>query len=179
VFTEEFLINPDRPFVYLSFDHIGTGVRFSEDEPSTRIWLRIVNNCQLAIKVRTFGVPDGALAGEVGLLHEVVEDQPILTISADIPPKSAEHRNDVGMMPSGYQAELSSAATIGPGKDILFSVPANHIGQNWHIEIPIDFVLPPSHGLRNETVGGEPSVRVSYSEWDLPPAVKKSLLKSR
>ena len=155
--------------MYISFDHIGTGARLSQDEPSTRIWLHLVNNCQLAIEVRTSGVPEGALAGEVGLLHDVVENQPILTVSADTPPQSAEPKGNSRKMPSGYGAELSSATTIAPGKDILFSIPTNHIGTDWHIEIPIKFVLPPSHRLRDETIGGETSIRVSYSEWDLPP----------
>jgi len=178
--AEHFLVNPDRPFVYLSFDRIGTGVRFGEGEPSTRIWLHLVNNCKLPIKVRTFGVPHGAAAGEVGLLHDVVEDQPILTISSDIDAQSdADQKSNSGKMPSGYQAELSSAAIIAPGKDILFSIPTNHIGDHWHIEIPFRFDLPPSHKLRDETVGGEPSIRISYSEWDLPPASRKSLPKGR
>ena len=30
-----FFRDPDKPFVYLKFDHIGTGVRRSENEPST------------------------------------------------------------------------------------------------------------------------------------------------
>jgi len=178
--AERFLLNPDRPFVYLSFDHIGVGERFSQDEPSTRIWLRLVNNCQLPIKVRTFGVPHGTAAGEIGVLHDVVEDHPILTISADVVPKSnADQKINRGKVPSGYQAELSSATTIASGKDLVFSIPTNHIGDHWHIEIPIQFDLPPSHSLRDEAIGGETSIRISYSEWDLPPSVRPSLPKGQ
>ena len=67
-----FVIDPNRPFVYLRFDHMGPGIRRSEGEPSSRIWLRLVNNCRVPIIVSTFGVPDGSPKGEIGVMDEVV-----------------------------------------------------------------------------------------------------------
>src|ERR1700693_1105008 len=39
-----FVIDPNRPYAYLKFDHIGPGIQRNEKEPRLRIWLRLVNN---------------------------------------------------------------------------------------------------------------------------------------
>jgi hypothetical protein len=44
-----FVRDANRPFVYLKFDPIGTGVRRSDHEPSSRIWLQLVNNCNVQV----------------------------------------------------------------------------------------------------------------------------------
>jgi hypothetical protein len=49
------LINVNRPFVYVKFDHIGPGARRSVDEPNSRIFLRLTNNCRIPILVRANG----------------------------------------------------------------------------------------------------------------------------
>src|ERR1700688_3413551 len=53
-----FVINPNRPYVYLKFDHIGKGIQRWESEPTSRIWLLLTNNCRLPITVNTYGLPD-------------------------------------------------------------------------------------------------------------------------
>lgn len=150
-------------------------MRFSQGEPPTRIWLHLVNNCALAIRVNTSGVPDGSVQGEVGVLHEVVEEQPILTIYSDQDEHSPKKRDHVGKKPPGYDAELSSAATIAPGQSILFSIPTNHLSESWHIEIPITFVfgLSRSSHMRDESIGGEPIIRVRYSLFEAPNPLRQ------
>src|SRR5260370_6825815 len=70
--AKDFIIDPNRPFVYLRFDHIGKGIPRDEDEPATRIWLRLTNNCGVPIVVSTFGVPPGSPKAEGGGMKEVV-----------------------------------------------------------------------------------------------------------
>ena len=70
--THSFVRDPDRPFVYLKFDHLGTGVRRSENEPPARIWLRFVNNCNTAIQLHTYRAPQGSLSDELGVTDNVV-----------------------------------------------------------------------------------------------------------
>jgi hypothetical protein len=65
------LINSKRPFVYLIFDHIGPGVPEFDSEPPTRIWLRLVNNSSMRIKVQTQAIPSGRPSGEVGVVDEI------------------------------------------------------------------------------------------------------------
>ena len=44
---------------------------------------------------------------------------------------------------------VASLITIGPGEEILFSLPVNHLNKNWHIEIPFNFELPQGKGPRD------------------------------
>jgi len=71
-----FVIDQNRPYVYLRFDHMSAGERFSDDEPPKRVWFRFVNNCGVGVVLRTFGVPEGSPKDEVGVMHNVVKDVP-------------------------------------------------------------------------------------------------------
>jgi hypothetical protein len=70
--AKSFLIDEKRPFVYIEFDHIGPGAPWSPDEPASRIWLHLRNNCRVPIVVLANGVPDGSPKDEVGVMHDVV-----------------------------------------------------------------------------------------------------------
>src|ERR1700733_517886 len=78
-----FVRDANRPFVYLKFDHVGTGVRRNDNEPPSRVWLQFVNNCNVPILLHAYGVPDGSPAGELGVMDDVVPNRAILTITAD------------------------------------------------------------------------------------------------
>lgn len=171
--TNDFVIDENRQYVYLVFDHMGKGPRFADDEPATRIWFKLVNNCRVPIRVRTFGTPKGSVDGEVGVLHDVVKDDEMIEITSDLdPPRS---RKVERKMPVGYVAELSSAATIAPNGSLLFSVPTTHLNDSWHIEIPFEFKIPTGKCCRPENVGGEPKMVLRYSIWDLPTDIKREL----
>jgi len=177
--TKDFLINPNRSFVYLKFDHIGKGIRFGEGEPTTRLWLRIVNNCRVSVVFTTFGVPDGSPKGEQGVMHEVVANAPP-EIVIDYSPfdkrigqvQEPPGKPEEDAMPRGYFSHLASASSISPGEEILFSVPIDHIGKRWHMEIPFHFDLPPGKGPRADHVGGQPNMAIAYSLYDLPTKVQ-------
>ncbi len=128
-----FVIDENRTYIYLLFDHAGTGIRISDDEPLQRVWFRFVNNCNIGITVRTFGVPEGSLKDEVGVIHNVVKDAPQFRASSDIgndapllSTQKSELRQETAM-PAGYDFELSSTVTLRPGKSLLFSVPLTHL----------------------------------------------------
>jgi hypothetical protein len=73
-----FIIDANRPFVYLKLDHFGPGEPWGDGEPPFRIWFRFVNNCNVPVQVRTFGGPDGAL----GVMDSVVANpEPLIVIS--------------------------------------------------------------------------------------------------
>ena len=190
-----FVRNANQPFVYLKFDHIGTGVRRSNNEPSSRIWFQFVNNCNVSIRLRVYGVPEGRAADEVGVMDNVVPDPPMLTITSDAEVKvDAKHdfaikgnaagvgmgRGQKGQMPSGYVAEVSGAISVLPGQSVLFSVPTNHIGTKdgrWHMEIPFSFATPKGHGSRDSATGGEPVMSLWYSLYDLPDEARAAIIK--
>jgi hypothetical protein len=183
----DFVIDENRPYVYLVFDHMGKGPRFTEDEPATRIWFKLVNNCRVPIRVRTFGAPKSDsdavrsfgtpnLGSEVGVLHDVVRDTEMLVITSDLDPRPTEKK--LSKMPIGYVAELSSVATIAPSASLLFSVPTNHLGENWHMEIPFNFEVP-RKCCRPENIGGEPKMVLLYSISDLPDNIKHQVRAQR
>jgi hypothetical protein len=174
-----FLIDVNRPFVYAKFDHIGPGVPRSVDEPNSRIWLRLTNNCRIPILVRANGVPDESPKDEVGLQYDVVSNPPLRGMVSFSPSRkdepqtgpngeTQESETKADEIPRGYMEEVSSLVTIGPGEDILFSMPVNHLSKRWHVEIPFEFELPKGKGSRNPANGGIPVMVVQYSLWDLP-----------
>jgi hypothetical protein len=117
----QFVIDADRPFVYLKFVRYGPGIPFRDDEPKERIWFKLVNNCKVPIVIETLGVPDGSLANEVGLIHRVVRDErwglivdapppppmpslpPGLTDFPPAPPAVSEADRKPEEMPAGYR----------------------------------------------------------------------------
>jgi hypothetical protein len=163
---------------------MGTGVRFSDDEPLKRVWLRFVNNCSVGIVLRTFGVPEGSQKDEIGVMHEVVKDPPqfrIYGVGKEPPPLNAQSAEPLqeARMPRGYDFDVSVAESIPPGKSVLFSVPVTHLSKSWHIEIPYRFDAPSGKGPRLPMVGGEPRMVLLYSAWDLPQDIQQQLPKSR
>jgi hypothetical protein len=183
--NSQFLIDGNRPFVYVEFDHIGPGEPRNGDEPKTRIWLHLNNNCRIPIAVRANGVPDGSPKDAVGVMHDVVADPPSLEITM-FPAQTAEPSAPSGedrsktiaeQMPRGYMEEVGSAVTIMPGENILLSVPVNHVSKYWHIEIPFDFVLPKGRGFRDSKVSLGPTMVIAYSIWDVPPGERVKIEK--
>jgi hypothetical protein len=177
----DFLIDADKAYVYLLFDHVGKGVRYFSDEPDTRIWFHLMNNCRMPIQVHTFSMPDGSLKGEIGVMHFLVAEQlrGVVVTSEAVPLEgTAEASGAVAEkklpLPQDYWFEVGSWETIRPGESILFSIPTNHLSEKWHIEIPYKFELP-TKCCRPENVGGETKMVLLYGKWHLPPEVAKQL----
>jgi hypothetical protein len=175
-----FIIDLNRPYVYLKFDHIGPGIPRNEEELKTRIWLRLMNNCRVPIVVLENGTPDGSPKDERQIMFEVVPTtMPKMGLprfgqmgeaSESRPEESAEQsRRGSQKMPPGYISEVGSSESIPPGKGILFSISVNHLSKRWRIEIPYTFDLPQGRCCRDPNIGGEPKMVVEYSLWDLPP----------
>ena len=171
--AEQFIFNKERAFTYLQFDHVGKGPPRNENEPAYRIWFRLVNNCRVPIVMRTSGVPDGSPLGEVGLFHNVIANPPTYgvpggaVLQSGAGPKPAENAVATAPMPEGYDADVSSTATLEASESLLFSVPVNHLSEKWHIEISFRFDVPHKRPLHYEAnIGGQPHM-------DLPPDARK------
>ena len=182
---KEFLVNADRPFAYIKFDHIGPSACQEQGESAPRIWLRLTNNCRIPITVHANGVCDGSPKDEVGVNYEVVPDHPVLEISAEGAPlqeieprpnqNGREANSKADQVPPGTMSEVCSLVTIDPEEEILFNVPANTVSKKWHMEIPFEFDLPRGKGSRDPNNGGEPQMVISYGLWDLPPKAQEQL----
>lgn len=188
----EFLINPSKPYVYLTVDHLGPREPRSDEEPHQGIWLHLHNNCRIPIIVRTFGVPPNSPAGEIGVLDNVVENpspetgddsvtfqsRPRVDTSNNLKklfddsrPEEPTKENGGSAptpkskpvgMPHGYMFPTSSSVIIGPGQSIYFSLPRNQVSTKWHVEISFHFDLKERTSIR------EPLQAVTLYEEDLP-----------
>jgi len=170
-----FVLNPDRQFVYVQFDHVGPGSPRAEGEGPVRVWLRLVNNCAIPIEVRAGGFAEGHKpADEVPILEDVVRDPPlrIVIYSGTKPPTETKKKPEPTQ---GYESDVSGIATIRPGKNILFSLPTTQFAEGWHIEIPYKFHLPQGKGPRPNDIGGEPLMHLEYSLWDLPSTAQNQV----
>jgi hypothetical protein len=182
---KDFVINENLPFIYVKFDYMGPGEQRGQDESSRRIWLRLVNNCKFPIVLRTYGVPDESAKEEVGVMYDVVAN-PVLEGMVQLGPapagSSAEPTgNEVARpsaesesteIPKGTIFHVSSTEVVPPGKNVLFSIPVNHVSKKWHLEIPFTFDLPNGKGPRDPSVGGEPILTLQYGIWDLPSKIR-------
>ena len=180
--TKQFVLDPDKFFVYLRFDHIGPGAQRSDDEPPMRIWLHLVNNCRVPIVFTANGVPDESPKDEVGLRYRIVANPPVLGLPHLIgKPSGVKDETDIddntgaAAMPRNDLIDAMSAITVEPGEAILFSMPINHLGKHWHVEIPFEFDVPRGKCCRDEKTGGQPVMVVDYGLYDLPSQAQKQV----
>jgi hypothetical protein len=154
--VHQFVIDNSKPYVYIKFDHIGDRKPVKDGESSRGLWLRLVNNRYLPIKVRTFGFGTGDPG--VGVDFDVVR-RGIHIISNDEPR---------GEPPFGYVTENADEVTILPKKDLLFSVPAESVTKAWYIQVRFNFDLPePKHGYHPYGVA-------DFTWWDTPEEIRSS-----
>jgi len=169
---ESFLIEPNRPMVYLTVDHVGFGA--SEGGlREQRVWLRFQNNCRLPIDLHVTGAPTDAPADKLTVMYELVRP---LQRGVEVT-EGKPHREPKRVTPPpDTMSEVGSVDTVLPGEGILFSVPTTHFSQEWEVHIPFRFRLPPGKGFRDENAwGGEPEMFLAYTLRDLPPSVQKEL----
>jgi hypothetical protein len=165
-----FVIDQSKPYVYLKFDHIGTRKPVRNGEGDIGLWLRVVNNCRISIVLRSFSMPPG-ISG-VGLMDQVVENEPMLqTYSTPDEGQAIQRREDLRKLkhkPEGYMSETSGVVRIQPGTYTLFSVPLNHVDDDWHMRIEFTLDLDKS----SITVG--PFTYLSFYKWDIPKQLRPS-----
>ena len=179
-YGNSFVINPNRPYVYLKFDHIGKGTQRWESEPTSRIWLRLTNNCRLSITINTYGVPDGSPKDEQGVMDMIVAIEPpqgmgygIMRDGTVQPKPFVKARPDE--LPHDYWFEVGSFQSVPPGRALLFSVPINHVGPRWYFEIPFHFEGVNGKFPRDPSVGGFPEMSFHYTMSDLPPEAQREV----
>jgi len=104
---------------------------------------------------------------EVGVQYDVVPSPEIRGAVMSFPQSSVigksesekatdqeESQAKVEEVPRGYMFHVASLVSIEPGRDLLFSLPVNHLSKKWHIEIPFEFELPKGKGPHDPISGG-------------------------
>lgn len=162
--VSDFVLNSSRPYVYVRFDHVGPRKPLHEGEGEVGLWLRIVNNCRVPIKVPTFGLTTGDPG--VGVLDEVVSNAVAVSVSSepDELNPSTDKASAASSRPQGYSAEVFSMTRILPGKDILFSVPLNHVSDQWFMRVR--FVLD----VDKPSLGTGPYTYLNFFKGQIPPS---------
>jgi len=156
-----FKIDDWKPYVYIDFDHLGER-KSPDDSGSTHgLWLRLKNNCRLPITVRALdwgtGDPGAALPFEVVPYGGISE--------AD-----SEERKK---MPHGLYTDVATLVTILPGKDFLFSVPAESVSKHWFIQVRFDFEFPESKKTKGAPTGHYEPYSVADFDWYNVPEAKR------
>jgi hypothetical protein len=172
--VSSFVIDANRPYAYIKFDHIGKGIQRWESEPTTRMWLLLTNNCRLPITINTYNVPDGSPNDEQGVMDMIVAIEPPrgmmygMMRDGTVQPKPfVKARPDE--LPHDYWFETGGFQSVPPGAALLFSVAVNHVGPRWYFEIPFHFEGTNGKFPRDPSVGGFPEMKFKYSMSDLPP----------
>lgn len=131
--TQSFLIDPSKDYVYLKFDHVGPRKPLPSDTTSQGLWLRLVDNCRVPVVVAIFDPGTGDPG--VGLFDEVVTapiGHVVFHFKGETRPKPVPKPKP----PSGYSPpDTFSTTTIAPGENLLFSVPLNHVGPSWGMDV--------------------------------------------
>ena len=161
--------NPEKPSVFVSFDHVVRPALPRRDNDSGLLYLRIRNNSRAPIRV--LATPPEAGAEDVELMHEIIPARIRGASSGSTEPES------VWISPPDRYL-LSDAATtvdIQPGADLLFSVPINHVGPSWFLRLTFQFV---QSKIRS---GRQPESHADFTWADVPknerPAWRKDSAK--
>ena len=169
---ESFLIEPNRPMVYLSVDHVGLGAA-ERGVRKERVWLRFKNNCRLPVDLHANGAPTDAPGDDMTVMYELVQP----TMRGVVVIENGSHPEAKRVTPPpDTMSEVGSSVTVWPGESALFSVPRSHSSKDWEMHLRFTFRLPPGKGLRDDNAwGGEPQMFLAYTFWDLPHSVQRAL----
>jgi hypothetical protein len=168
-----FVLDQSKPYVYLQFDHIGPRKPLQKGEGETGLWLRVVNNCRIPIAF----LGSNASPGEPGfsLFHDVVAEEPYMDILYsrkevnDAKKQRKARLLNLKHKPDGYSDETSGIIIVQPGKEILFSVPRNHVSDDWFLRVKFALKLNPS----SAAVG--PFTYLPFSEIDIPREFRQNV----
>jgi hypothetical protein len=153
-------LDAKKPIVYIEFDHAGVREPVENGEPAQGLWLRFVNNSVVPIDVETMAT---VTKSKLILLPDV-----IIPIERRIPRSGPSNEQ----IPAGYASGMGVVRTIAPGRDLVFSVPANHVSPNWFMQVPFQFSLSPVKQ------GAQPICLVEFI-WDgIPASVRAGLHQS-
>jgi hypothetical protein len=156
--SQSFVRDASKPYVYIKFDHTGPREPLSPDEPTSGLWLRLVNNCRVPIIIGIFNPGTGDPG--IGLFDNIIPIRPRMVPGRLAEPKQGAKPREA--LPAGYSSEVFSTTTIEPGSDILFSVPVNHVSAWWHMQIVFNL------DVGGAVYGSEPYNVVSFYWQDIP-----------
>jgi len=161
------LIRKDRPSIYIEFERSGKTPPLFEAEKEERIWLRLHNNTQWAIRFCSFSVKDQY--GATGIVYEVKRYRSSIGMIGSGPGRGAlpkeSNRQESLRTPQGYSTgDTCTPYSLDSGMSVVFSVPREHLGKNLYME----FEFWPEWENRDNELGSFPQYYVSFGNQELP-----------
>jgi hypothetical protein len=163
---DSFVIDKSKPFVYLVFDHVGPRKPAQEGEGADGLWLRVVNNCRLTILFRAQSYSSGDPSPVLD--HEVVPEEPILQIWSTqkegeaIKQEELARKEALKRKPGGHTSEASGVLRVQSGKEVLFSVPLDHVNRFWFTRLR--FALD----VEGSSIAAGPFTDLDFHEFEIP-----------
>ena len=146
-------LQKDKPTVYMEFVREGHRPALANGESDKGIWLRLHNNTKWSIVMNMHGVPSQDY-GDATLIYDVLsEGETIIEGSCHV----------------------CSVNSLGSGRSLLFSVPAEHLSRAGAIRVKFSYAWEDSNKV---TAGQEPEHYVNFYSTQLPktkPSSKKLL----
>jgi len=168
---QDFVLDAAKPYAYLKFDRIADRKPLSSDEISRGLWLRLVNNCRIPIEIEIFnpgtGDPGVGVYDDIILTHSNVGYH---LGKFGEQGKTSKADASTAQPPKGYSApEVVSTTMIAPGASLLFSVPLNHVGPTWRLQVNFTLAPPESKTVQ------QPKNILSFGMYDLPPDYQREV----
>lgn len=164
----DFLIDTSKSYVYLKFDHLGGRKRLGGDEVDQGLWIRFVNNCRIPVILGTFSPGTGDPG--IGVYDEIVAvaaKGPVVHLEKSRNGRLRSFTQPAETMPEGYSPpDVFSTSRVLPGESLLFSVPANHVGPSWSLQVRFYFDVP------GAVFGSGPYSLVSFDWVDIPEQLR-------
>jgi hypothetical protein len=159
----DFVLDRSKEYVYIAFDHVAERKPVDLGDSDKGVWLRLVNNCRLPILVTVVGEYQYG-PGDVILNEEVVPWGPW----TDFRSGKVTSRPKNLKLPHGPRADTGGSIRIQPGKDLLFSVPADHLSVNWYLRVRFDLDL-----LTPSRPGSAVYSYAAFDWWNIPEEFRK------
>jgi hypothetical protein len=160
----DFVLDSSMPYAYLKFDHVGPRTPLYTGDDPQGLWLRIVNNCRAPITVTWYASPPSGPG--VAVIDEVipVSSAGVRAYTDVEGPTIKEIRKSP---PPGYSSEVGSLIQIPPGKDLLISVPRNHVSKDWYMRVTFTLDV-------GQPSGTVPRTELDFYEELIPAQVGKA-----
>jgi hypothetical protein len=139
----------DKPTVYIEFERAGNREPLLARESNSGIWLRLHNNTKWSIVLDMHGVPSDDY-GDASLIYDVLSDRQVIIEDS---------------------CHACSFNSLGPGRSLLFSVPAEHLSAGRALRIKFSYSWEDSQKV---TAGSEPEHYVYFYASQLPKSPQQS-----
>ena len=149
-------LRPERPGVYITFVRLAAREPMRVGESKRGAFFRLHNNMRWDLLLRMNGVPKRN--GEAGIFYNVIEDP------SGYPPTP--------LPPGEPRLDVSSVNPVQSGDSIEFSVPQEHIGEGFGLQIEFNYAWE-ARDRSGIPTANEPVHIVAFYHSELPASMRR------